>query len=161
MSNRSRISSRANKKGRAGEKIANSALERIGCLMVEEIGTPFKIIGRKVFNGQTWLQGFWKSKVSGDRRCVRQDGISVLVETKMITDRSLRWSDFKEHQPDRLDQHAQYAISLVVWVRDVYEVFILQWPIPGFGPGQGITPERAQELTIDDVNQCKSPKLGW
>lgn len=152
MNKRSRASSKANKKGQAGEGIATNALKRIGCLMVEEIGTPFKVTNRKNFNGQMWLQGFWKAKVAGDRRAVRHDGISILAETKTITDGNLVWSNFKDHQPDKLDEHAQYAISLVVWVRGVDEVFIMRWPLPGFKPGKSITPQAAKLLNITNID---------
>lgn len=152
MNKRSRASSKANKKGQAGEDIATNALKRIGCLMVEEIGTPFKITNRKTFGGRTWLQGFWKAKVAGDRRAVRRDGISILAETKTITEGNLVWSNFKEHQPDKLDEHAQYAISLVVWVKSIDEVFIMRWPIPGFGPKKSITPQAAKLLDITNID---------
>lgn len=151
--NKSIISSRANKKGQAGEDIASKALARIGCLNIREIGTPFKIVNRKYFGGQMWLQGFWKAKVAGDRRAVRRDGISILAETKTITDGNLCWSDFKDHQPGELSEHARYAISLVVWVRGVDEVFILRWPIPNFGPGASISPQMAESLNITNIDK--------
>lgn len=136
--------------GNAGEQHAASALRRIGVHCVEEIGTPFVITNRKKFGGGTWLQGFFKERVSGDHRGVTAEGISVLAETKTIVGRNLRWSDFKEHQPGRLDEHARYAISLLVWVSE-RGIFVMRWPVPGFEPGQSLTVEQAERLTISQI----------
>ena len=146
--------------GRRGEDIAIRALARIGVLMPEEVGTPFRITRRKKSTSQgVWLQGHYKKKVSGDHRVHREDGISILVETKTVR-HNLRLSDFKDHQPGRLDQHANHAISLVVWVHAPDEVFIMNWLdvlSGGFGPGKGITPEQAARLNITDIMDCPIP----
>ena len=137
--------------GRRGEDIAIRALARIGVLMPEEVGTPFVIVGRKKSSTGIWIKGFFKKKVSGDHRGHRADGVSILAETKTIK-HNLRLCDFKDHQPGRLTQHAEHAISLVVWVYAPDEVFILQWPIPGLAPRNGISPEQAKTLNVTDID---------
>ena len=134
------------KRGNAGEQQAAAALRRLGILMVEEIGTPFVITKTK--NG--WFQGYWKDKVSGDLIGHTQDGVKVLAEVKTIMDRNLRWSDLDHHQPGRLDENAECAISLLVWVHDS-GIHVLRWPVPGFGKGTGITPEQAKKLNINKL----------
>ena len=132
--------------GKAGEEQAASALRRFGCEMVEKIGTPVRLIPAKITGTYKVIFG---EKVSGDHRAILPGGRSVLAETKTILERNLTWSDLREHQPERLDQHADCGgLSLLVWVSSG-GVFIMQWPIDGFGPGIGITIERAQELAID------------
>jgi hypothetical protein len=135
------------KTGNAGEQHAAGALRRLGILMVEEVGTPFVIISRKPGG---WVKGFWKAKVSGDLRGHTAQGISVLAEVKTAWDRNLHWSDLDTHQPERLSMHAECAISLLVWVHRT-GIFCMRWPVPGFGPGVGITPELGQALSLETL----------
>jgi len=141
---------KSKKKGNRGEEIAIKVLKRIGVLMPEEIGTPFSIVA---VLGKGVYRGFFKSKVSGDIRGHRSDGVAVLAEVKTVP--KLSWSTLTkhgEHQAARLDQHAQHAISLVVWVRSADEVFILEWPIQGFEPRKSISPEQAAKLNMTDID---------
>lgn len=141
---------KSKKKGNRGEWIAINALKRIGVLMPEEIGTPFVIVQSY---GKGVYRGFFKAKVSGDVKGHRQDGVAILAEVK--TGPKLLWSTLTkhgEHQAARLDQHAQHAISLVVWVRSADEVFIMRWPIPGFGPRKSISPQAARLLNITNID---------
>jgi hypothetical protein len=140
---------RAEKKlGQAGEQWAMAAVRGLGVEMVEGIGTPVKIIGTKVIHGRKWHQIVFGEKVSGDTRGVLPGGRSVLVETKTIMDRSLRWGDLRPHQPERLSQHAALGgWSLLVWVHSS-GIYILEWPISDFRHGKSITPERAQNLHV-------------
>lgn len=135
------------KLGIRGQELAANVLRQIGVFMVEHIGTPFTIVkaGRR-----GWYQGFFGEKVSGDLRGHTKNGISVLAEVKTIWNRNLRWSDLREHQPGRLDMHAERAISLLIWVHDS-GVFIMLWPVPGFRPGKSISPEQAASLNIADI----------
>ena len=135
--------------GKIGQEHAAAALRRLGVNMVEKIGTPVKIIPARVKGTYTVV---WGEKVSGDHRGILANGVSVLAETKTIMDRNLVWSDLREHQPDALSQHASFSgLSLLVWVHST-GVYVMRWPVPGFGPRKSITPERAQELDIDDLS---------
>lgn len=135
--------------GKIGQEHAAAALRRLGVNMVEKIGTPVKIIPARVKGTYTVV---WGEKVSGDHRGILANGVSVLAETKTIMDRNLVWSDLREHQPGALSQHAEYGgVSLLVWVHST-GVYVMRWPIVGFGPRKSITPERAQELDIDDLS---------
>lgn len=137
------------KTGKQGQGVAEAALRRIGVLMVEPIGTPIRMIpsGR---NDGTYRVIFGE-KVSGDHRGVGPQGISVLVETKTILNGNLKWSDFREHQPERLDYHNEImGISLVVWVHSS-GVYIMVWPIEGFAPRKSITPQYAAEISIESI----------
>jgi hypothetical protein len=69
-----------------------------------------------------------------------------MIEVKTV-EHNLRWSDFREHQPGKLTEHAELGgLSLVVWVHSS-GVYTLEWPIADFGPGEGLTPERARQYT--------------
>jgi hypothetical protein len=135
--------------GKAGEDWAANAVRGLGVEMVEEIGTPVKIVRTKKLYDGTWCKIVWGEKVSGDTRGVLPGGRSVLVETKTILDRNLQWGDLRPHQPGRLSQHAELGgLSLLVWVH-ASGIFVMQWPISDFCRGKSITPERAQTLQIE------------
>lgn len=133
--------------GKAGQNIAASALRRLGILRVQKIGTPVKIIPRGKYGNQITYQVIWGEKVAGDHHGILPGGRSVLAETKTILDRNLRWSDLLEHQPEELSGHAaDGGLSLLVWVHSS-GVYVMQWPVPGFGPGGSITPQKAAALS--------------
>jgi hypothetical protein len=136
--------------GKHGQELAQATLRRMGVKMVEQIGTPVHLIPHLRDKG--YYRVIFGEKVSGDHRGITFGGISVLVETKTILGReTLRWSDFREHQPGRLSEHHdEGGLSLVAWVSDI-GVFVLRWPIPGFGPGKSINFERARELEITEI----------
>jgi hypothetical protein len=135
--------------GKHGQECAAVALRVAGVDMVEQIGTPVHLIPHPTQAG--YYRVIYGEKVSGDHRGILPGGRSVLAETKTIRDRPLRWSDFREHQPERLDAHADAGgVSLVVWVNDD-GAYIMRWPIPGFGPGKSIDLKRARELEIAKV----------
>lgn len=131
--------------GKAGEGLAASALRRAGVEMVEQIATPV------IHNGSRIIA--WGEKVSGDHRGLLYGGRSVLAETKTIMDRNLRYSDLRTHQPERLKVHAQFGgLSLLVWVHHS-GVYVMQFPIDGFERGTSITPEQAEKLNIESLEQ--------
>jgi hypothetical protein len=135
--------------GAAGESLAAQVLRGLGALMVEEISTPVRLIPHPTIPG--YYRVIWGEKVSGDHRGILPGGRSVLVETKTITDRNLRWSDLREHQPDRLTEHAVHGgMSLLVWVHSS-GVYVMRWPVPGFGPGKSIDPETAARRAVDGL----------
>jgi hypothetical protein len=135
--------------GKYGQELAAVALRMIGIDMVEQIGTPIHLVPHPTQAG--YYRVIFGEKVSGDHRGILPGGRSVLAETKTIRDRSLRWSDFREHQPDRLDAHTEAGgLSLVVWINE-YGAKIMRWPIPGFGPGKSIDIETAERLSINEV----------
>ena len=118
--------------GKQGQEIAAAALRRIGVNMIEKIGTPVKVIPKGMKDRVQVFQVIWGEKVSGDHRGILDDGTSVLAETKTILDRNLRWSDLREHQPDRLTEHHNHGgLSLLVWVHSE-GTYVMEWPIIGF-----------------------------
>jgi hypothetical protein len=139
-----------NDQGRVGQEHAAAALRRIGVKCVEKIGTPVRLVPVVKKPGAYFV--YWEEKVSGDHRGILPGGRSVLAETKSIYDKNLTWSDLRPHQPDRLDDHAAMGgLTLLVWVSS-RGVFIMQWPVPGFGPGKGITLEQAKKLDITSLD---------
>lgn len=136
--------------GKSGQNVAAGALARAGISMVEQIGTPIRAIPQRGVPGAYHI--IWGEKVSGDHRGLLEGtGQSVLAETKTILDHHLRWSDFLPHQPGRLDYHHQLGgVSLVVWVHST-GVYVMRWPIEGFGPGKSISPEQAELLQVSFI----------
>jgi hypothetical protein len=141
--------------GQAGEQLAKIALRQIGVQMVERIATPVKLLPSKRDKGAFHV--IWGETVSGDFRGIAPGGISVLAEVKTIMDRNLRWSDLREHQPGRLDEHAENGgISLLVWVNEM-GVFVMNWAAlkeHRFGAGDGIEPATAKAYNVVDIRQC-------
>ena len=150
--------------GASGENLAKLRLHGIGVDMVEKIGTPMKLLAlstriqsslrRMGCNPKNVFRIVFGEKVSGDHRgIISESGKSVLAETKTILDRNLRWSDLRKHQPERLDVHHLYGgISLLVWITND-GVYVMEWPVPGFGPGRSISLDRAKELEVDDIRR--------
>ena len=131
--------------GKNGEQTARSVLDGLGLEMIEKIGTPVRLSKVPGARKDVYRVAFGE-KVAADHRAMLPDGRSVLIEVKTIDDRNLAWSDLREHQPAKLQQHAELnGLSLLVWVHFM-DVFVMRWPIEGFGPGKGITPEQAQKL---------------
>ncbi len=131
--------------GKHGQDLAAAALRQLGIEMVEQIGTPVHLIpvGNK---HDPNFKVIWGEKVSGDHRGILPGGRSVLAETKTILDRNLRWSDLREHQPERLGEHARHGgLSLLVWVHHT-GVHVMRFPVLGFGPGESIPPEFAMAV---------------
>ena len=134
--------------GEAGQNLAASALRAFGVNMIEKIGTPVRCIPHPTQHG--YYRVIWDEPVAGDHRGVIGDGRSVLIETKTVLDRNLRWSDFRKHQPGALSEHTQLGgLSLVVWVH-ASGVYVMTWPISDFGPGTSIDAQRATELNADN-----------
>ena len=134
--------------GKQGQNMAAAALLRIGIKMVEEIGTPVKLIPASAQRRDVFRVVFGE-KVSGDHRGILYGGISVLAETKTILDRNLRYSDLREHQPGRLTAHTTFGgVSLLVWVHNT-GIYIMKWPVDGFVSGKSITIEKAQKLNVE------------
>jgi hypothetical protein len=120
--------------GAGGEKLAASILRALGVCQLERIGTPVRQAHGKIIYGEP---------VAADFRGIMPGGQSVLAEVKTV-EHNLRWSDFREHQPGKLSEHANLGgLSLVVWVHSS-GVYVLQWPIPDFGPLAGLTAQQAK-----------------
>jgi len=152
------MSKREKNIGKHGEQVARSILNGLGLEMIEEIGTPVKLVPVRTAGPQKNAYFvIWGEKVAGDHRAMFPDGRSVLIEVKTIRDRNLVWSDLREHQPAKLQQHNDlHGLSLLVWVHDS-GVFVMKFPIDGFGPGKGITPAQAQNyhtLTVLYIQRC-------
>lgn len=128
------------RQGQAGEQIARAALSRYDVEMLERIGTPVRIVAQRP---DGYVKIVYGERVAGDYRGILRGGRSVLVEVKTV-DHNLRWSDFRDHQPAKLDEHTRFGgLTLVVWVNGM-SVYTLEWPIEGFGPGRSISPEMAR-----------------
>lgn len=143
------MSRREQKIGKAGQGVAAGALRRLGVECVEEIGTPVKLTPSRI--DPHAFRVVFGEKVSGDHRGLLPGGRSVLAETKTVMEHNLRWSDFRPHQPGCLEAHAENGgVSLVVWVHAT-GVYVLRWPIPGFGPGKSVDMETAERLRLEVV----------
>lgn len=142
--------------GKNGEQTARSVLDGLGLEMIEKIGTPVKLSPVPGARKNVYQVSFGE-KVAADHRALLPDGRSVLIEVKTIYDRNLTWSDLREHQPAKLQQHASLnGLSLLVWVHDS-GVYVMRFPVEGFGPGKGITPAQAQNihtLTVLYIQRC-------
>ena len=135
--------------GKHGQQLAASALRQMGIEMVEQIGTPVHLIP---VAGTGAYRVIYGEKVSGDHRGILPGGRSVLAETKTILDRNLRYSDLREHQPERLSEHARHGgLSLLVWVHHT-GVHVMRWPIINFEPGTSITVEIAHQRRVTEGN---------
>lgn len=148
--------------GKHGQDLAAAALRQLGIEMVEQIGTPVRLIPVNGAGGV--YRVIWGEKVSGDHRGVLPGGTSVLAECKTILDRNLRYGDLRDHQPGRLSEHAGHGgLSLLVWVHHT-GVYVMRWPILSFGPGEGIPFEFAFVIAaetrdyIEGLIQVKSKK---
>lgn len=141
--------------GKAGEALARTVLESLGVCQLEKIGTPVTVTRSR--DGKRINGAFYGEPCAADFRGVfpiathphttnpETIGQSVMAEVKTV-EHNLRLSDFKPHQPGKLTEHADLGgLSLVVWVHSS-GVYVLRWPIPGFGPGAGLTPVQAQKL---------------
>jgi penicillin-binding protein-related factor A (putative recombinase) len=136
------MSKREQNTGKHGEQVARSVLNGLGLEMIEEIGTPVKLVPVRSTQKNVYFV-IWGDKVAGDHRAMFPNGRSVLIEVKTIRDRNLVWSDLREHQPAKLQQHNDLnGLSLLVWVHDT-GVYVMQFPVVGFRPGKGITPAQA------------------
>jgi len=145
------MSRREQQIGQIGQNHAATALRSAGVNMVEKIGTPVKLIPLGSVRGRQAFQVIYGEKVSGDHRGIMPNGTSVLAETKTILDRNLRYSDLREHQPERLTEHHENkGIALLVWVHST-GIYIMRWPIPLFVRGKSLTPEQAQQLHIEKL----------
>jgi len=130
--------------GKHGEELARSVLAGLGLEFIEKIGTPVKLIPVRSAHQKNVFFVVWGEKVAADHRAMLPDGRSVLIEVKTIYDHNLVWSDLRDHQPAKLQQHADMnGLSLLVWVHDS-GLYVMRFPIEGFGPGKGITPRQAQ-----------------
>lgn len=148
------MSKRQKQIGDAGQNLAANALRQLDVRMVEKIGTPVKCIPTSRPGVFTVI---WGEKVAGDHRGVLVGGRSVLAETKTILDRNLRWSDFREHQPAALTEHAELGgLSLVVWVHSS-GVYVMQWPVDGLEAGKSITPEVAADRDEETREELAIP----
>lgn len=143
--------------GKHGQNLAASLLAAWGLPMVEQIGTPVKLIPhgarRDVF------RVIWGESVSGDHRAILPGGRSVLIETKTVYDRNLRYSDLRTHQPTRLSMHAAIGgLSLLCWVHD-NGVFVMEWAsdgIKGFKPGKSIDKQFGEALHKETSHMLRS-----
>lgn len=139
------MSKREQRIGAHGQEQAARALRMAGVELVEKIATPVKLIASQ---HKGYFRVVYGETVSGDHRGILPDGTSVLAETKTVLDGNLTWSHLRDHQPGRLTAHAEYnGVSLLVWVH-ASGIYIMRWPVPGFGPRKSITPQQAEELHI-------------
>lgn len=134
--------------GKHGQELAAATLRSIGVEMVEKIATPVLLIPARV---KGTFRVVFEEPVSGDHRGILKDGTSVLAETKTILDRNLRWSDLRDHQPERLTEHRKNnGLSLLVWVHSS-GVYVMEWPIFGFEEGKSLKPDGANFLNITRI----------
>ena len=153
-------------RGKKGENKVAGVLRGRGFVRVEPIGTPviLRTFSKGRYPGVFHVK--FGQKVSGDHRALLPDksGRAVLVETKTIIDRdTLRWSDMRTHQPERLDLHVEEnAVVLLAWVHRS-GTYLMQWPVPGYAPRKSIKLATAKELNIESAWQfCgEGASLDW
>lgn len=137
--------------GKHGEQVARSILSGLGLEMIERVGTPVNLVPVKSAHLRNAYFVIFGEKVAADFRALLPNGTSVLIEVKTILDRNLTWSDLREHQPAKLNQHANlHGLSLIVWIHDSGQ-YVMRWPVAGFGPGKGIDPRKAQAVHEETV----------
>lgn len=133
-------------RGKAGEDAARLALASAGFKMIERIGTPVRLVKHPFVDG--YFRVIYGERVAADFRAVGPLGVSVMAEVKTVD--TLRWSDFRAHQPDALSEHeACGGVSLVAWVRD--EVYIMRWCdmlAAGFAPRKSLSVAQARALRV-------------
>lgn len=121
--------------GEQAEARVEKALIDRGFKLVEKVEVPFGVTAE----GRL----FAKRRVSGDYRAVEPGtGRSVLIESKAkSTKRQLKWSDFRKHQPEKLDEHlAAGGITEVAWT-DQGRLRFIPWSLfqkIGFGPDRSV-----------------------
>jgi hypothetical protein len=136
----------AQTKGTTGEQYAGYILNTLDLRCIQPIHTAWKI-GKWVDRRKKLALVYPEKKVAGDYWAVTKSGRAVLVEVKVREPRLL-WSSFQEHQRQYLDEYASIgALPLVVWVAG-YDSFVMEWPIPGFGPRKSISTDRASSLDL-------------
>ena len=138
--------------GASGEEITEYLLRQYDIQMLEQITTPFAIIGTRPGG---WIRMARKKKVSGDWRGVMGDGSGrrVLAEVKATGKRNGRiaWSRLKDHQVHALDKNNRMgAVSLLVVVFGG-DGYVLRWPVDGFLPGTSLDRDTAVGLVWDGV----------
>lgn len=144
------------RKGKVGELAAEQTLRAMGFRFIKPVGKHVHLTPIDARRG-IYLVKF-VSTLPGDFTAVGDNGRSVLVEVKHINDRDvLRWSDLRKGknglpgQPESLNAHHEAGgMSLLVWVNSTPNVIVMDWPIPGFGPGRAgsLSLERAIELDV-------------
>lgn len=149
--------------GSAGQARAASYLSGLGLYMVEVIGTPVRLIPYQHTSRKDVFAVHYGEKVSGDHRAILPGGRSVLIETKTILDRNLRYSDLRPHQPAGLSFHARMGgLSLLVWVHDT-GINVMEWGIEGikgFQPGKSIDIQQARgldEICVRMIREASRP----
>lgn len=127
-------------------------LSLFGYEMVEKIGTPVSLISHPRIKG--FFRVIWGDMVSGDIRAIDPDtGRSVLAEVKTYEHDRLQYSVLKKHQHEALRNHTRFnGISFLIWVHP-QEIFIMQYPIPGFEPRKSLTLEMARKYTINRIEE--------
>jgi len=139
-------------KGKKGQAIALTEMRRIGFLECQEIATPVVYVRTRLIDQIPYHQVAYKERVNGDITAFLPNGVGVVCEVKTKTDGNLTWSIMQkhgEHQATNLDRISKIGVALVAWVCAVDECYLLQWPIPGFGPGRdSISIEDAAKLSI-------------
>lgn len=133
-------------RGKVVQDVFLFRLRALGLVMVERIETGWmpqrrkgRIIGAKPM-----------AKVAGDFRGLVPGGLSVLVEVKFRPDR-LMFSHLADHQLQALKEHTRHGgLSLLGWAWDGGNS-VMRWPVPGFVPGEAITPDRAIILNLQRI----------
>lgn len=124
--------------GKAGEALTQAALIRHGFRCIERVHTPWRVI-RSAVGGVSRITGATpEQKVSGDFRAVGPMGRSVLVEAKFDAKDRILFSDLADHQIRALNEHHEAGGLSILSVVLHGRAHLLEWPVPGFGPGTSI-----------------------
>ena len=117
-------------------------MRRLGFVMVEPIERAWKVVR----SGGKITRAFPAKKVSGDISAMTLAGKKVLVEVKSRStinskgEPVLRYSALEPHQIEALDTVQKHkGLAILAWYKGPNEIALLDWPVPGFGPGKSLT----------------------
>ena len=121
---------KSQKAGKRGEAHALAAFSRLGIEMPEEVATPV-ILVKSARDPRAFIVRY-RSRVNGDIRGIIPGlGRRVVAEAKWHPKERFQYSIMTkhgEHQIAWLDRNRELGgISLLVWVRNEYEVAPLVW----------------------------------
>ena len=133
------------------EKRSGRACRRLDYQTEEIVRLALRVVGFRMIGRTRPLDGGPVEETGGDFRAVEPGtGRSVLVAVKCRSGR-LRWSDLRPHQRQALDEHHRLGgISILAWVTERHGIWLLRWPVEGFGPGRSLQEETAEPSPLNN-----------
>ena len=124
------------------EKRSGRACRRLDYQTEEIVRLALRVVGFRMIGRTRPLDGGPVEETGGDFRAVEPGtGRSVLVAVKC------RRSD----QRQALDEHHQLGgLSVLAWVTERHGIWLLRWPVEGFGPGRSLQEETAEPSPLNN-----------